>query len=82
MIIRVDDGDNFGQIQFTLIDGEHNAYFIYKVINTVQFVEHYNAFMITVSNFWGFVPQTKLIEYAPLNIHLSAAGASYVPKIP
>lgn len=79
MIIRVDNGDhNFGQIQFTLIDNKHNAYFIYKAINTIRFVEHYYAYMITVSNFWGFVSQKKLVEYAPLSIHLSATGMSYI----
>lgn len=83
MIIRVDDSDhNFGKIQFILIDDKYNAYFIYKVMNTERFVEHYYAYMVTVSNLWGFVSQTELVEYAPLNIHLSATSASYVPKIP
>lgn len=51
-------------------------------MNTVQFVEPYYAYIITILNFWGFVSQLKLVTYTPLSTHLLADGMSYVPKIP
>ncbi|XP_076283963.1 uncharacterized protein LOC143210722 [Lasioglossum baleicum] len=82
MVIKINESDRVGQIKYILTDSYRKVYFVFKILKIITFVDHYYAYLISSSDSWGFILQTQIIDFSPLNIHVVAAGDTYIPKIP
>ena len=48
---------HFGKIEHSLVNENEEAFFMYKEINILSFVEHMQAFEVVETNNWGFITQ-------------------------